>query len=82
MEVIVFDRPHWICDSCRFDMPDPDTGRGAALYNRPSGRRHYPQPLIVCGEACASLAETRLVAGEIARMSWAVYVQALTTAAS
>jgi hypothetical protein len=74
MVVMVVDRPRWVCDICRYDMP---VSGGEALYNRPSGTRHYPAPLVVYGDACASLAEGRLVAGEIERLPWAAFVQTL-----
>jgi hypothetical protein len=78
MVVMVRNKPQWICSICSYDMP---AAGGVALYNRPSGTRHYPQPLIVCGDACASIAEGRLQAGEIERLPWAVFVQALTRVA-
>ena len=74
MIVMVSDQPHWACDLCTYEVP---VSGGAVLYNRAKGSRHYPQPLVVCGEACASLAEIRLVAGEIVRLPWTTFVTAL-----
>jgi hypothetical protein len=78
MVVMVHNKPQWVCSICAYDMP---AAGGIALYNRPSNTRHYPQPLIVGGEACASIAEVRLQAGAIERLSWTAFIRALTQAA-
>jgi hypothetical protein len=74
MVVMVHSKPQWICSVCAYDMP---VSGGVVLYNRPSNARHFPQPLIVCGQACASLAESRLQAGVIERLPWATFIRAL-----
>jgi hypothetical protein len=74
MVVMVHNKPQWICSVCSYDMPDVG---GEVLYNRASGARHYPQPLIICGDACASIAEGQLRAGEIVRLPWATFIRAL-----
>jgi hypothetical protein len=57
---MVRDRPQWLCDRCRFELP----GIGSeALYSRATSTRHFPAPIIVCGPACTSVAKIRLVAG-------------------
>lgn len=61
MLAMLLTRPVWLCDICHFQMPE---SHGEALWNRPSGTRHYPAPLLVCGDACAAVAETQLAAGD------------------
>jgi hypothetical protein len=75
---MVHGHPGWVCDICSYDLPPVG---GEALYNRPSGTRHYPTPVIVCGKGCAAVAETRLMAGEVERVPWARFLQALMPAA-
>jgi hypothetical protein len=75
MIVMMVNRPHWLCDMCRYDLPAVG---GVVLYNRPNGTRHYPTPIITCSEACSALAEGLLMAGPIERIPWPAFRAALT----
>jgi len=79
MVVMVRNKPQWVCSICSYDMPAVG---GVVLYNRPRSERHYPRPLIVCGEACASIAEGQLQAGEVVRLPWSTFIRVLTPVAN
>jgi hypothetical protein len=74
MVVMVRGKPQWVCSICAYDMP---AAGGVALFNRSSNVRHYPRPLIVCGDACASIAQGQLLAGEVVRLPWSAFIRAL-----
>jgi hypothetical protein len=76
--VMAGNKPQWVCDVCTFEMPAVG---GVVLYNRSRSARHYPSPRVVCGSACAVLAESQLQAGEVVRLPWSAFLQALTPAA-
>jgi hypothetical protein len=67
--------PTYLCDACCFPM---QPNEGEALYTTPTQARGlFPMVLLACGEDCSRKAARRLTAGEVIRVPWTTFRQAL-----
>jgi hypothetical protein len=65
--------PRWCCDLCYSELlVEP-----LVLFSAPQAKTHFPAPLLACSKTCEGLAESRLTAGGLRRLSWATFLRAL-----
>jgi hypothetical protein len=75
MIIMVGHTPAWLCDVCKWPIA---VDSGFAVYSQASRQGHFPTPQLVCGAACATIAQASLTVQPVQRLPFQAFLTALT----